>query len=266
MSNPFELLGNDVEEVDSRAPREVVKKTTSSKKSDVPPPSANKDRANKNRPQATGNEAAYKDGKAGRAANKAKGVEEPKASKKPVKGGKTDRHSRTGKSDTQKRVKQAGWTADGEGELENELEGAEDAAEELKEDSEDKPAKKSLQDYLKEKEASTIGAAREIRKVESAGDDEVLVKEQESFIAPTKTKNVKSKALKNKTFLDFDATFADDLPKPTSTRGRGNNTRGRGSNTRGRGNARGGRAPRGGKAPKADAPSINDEANFPSLA
>lgn len=139
----------------------------------------------------------------------------------------------------------------------------------MKEDAEDKPAKKSLADYLKEQESSTFGAAREVRKVESTGDDEVIVKQEESFIIPTKTKNVKSKALKTKNILDFDATFSDDLPKPTSTRGRGSNTRGpRGNNTRGarapRGNST--RGPRGGKGPRPAAPALNDEANFPSLA
>ncbi|CCH46882.1 Suppressor protein STM1 [Wickerhamomyces ciferrii] len=269
MSNPFDVLGNDIEEADAsfKAPREIVKKNTSSKKTDTAPPSANKDRANKNRPQATGNEAALKAGKAGREANKAKGVEEPVRSKKPVKGGKTDRHSRSGKTDSDKRVKQAGWTADGEAELENELDGAEDAAEELKEED-NKPAKKSLEDFLKEQEAALgVNSARNVRQVQSSGDDEVIAKQEEVFIAPTKTKNVKSKALKTKQFLDFDATFADEAPRPQSTRG--NNTRGgRGprGNTRGRG-PRGGNNTRGPKGPKqASGPSINDEANFPSLA
>lgn len=153
--------------------------------------------------------------------------------------------------------------------MENELEGAQDAAEELQEDAEDKPIKKSFDDYLKEKEAAaSIGAQRSIRKVESTGDEEVIAKEEESFIAPSKSKNLKQKALKTKNILEFDATFSDE--KPASTRGgaRGNNTRGPRGATRGRGprgnNTRGSR---GGKAPRAaSGPSINDEANFPSLA
>jgi len=124
---------------------------------------------------------------------------------------------------------------------------------------------------LKEKEAAAaIGGNRQVRKVEATGEEEVLVKQQEEFIAPTKTKNVKSKAPKTKNILEFDATFADELPKPTSTRGRGNNTRGpRGNNTRGGRGPRGNntRGPRGNtRGPKQAGPSINDEANFPSLA
>lgn len=153
--------------------------------------------------------------------------------------------------------------------MESELEGAQDAAEELEEDAEDKPVKKSLDDYLKEREASaTIGSQREIRKVESTGDEEVIAKEQESFIAPSKSKNLKQKALKTKNILEFDATFSDDLPKPAPTRGGRGNARGPRGATRGRG-PRGNstRGPRGGKAPRASSgPSINDEANFPSLA
>lgn len=267
MSNPFNLLGNDVEDVnDTYIPRENVRKSTSSKKADVPPPSANKDRANKNRPQPTGNEAAIRDRSAGRAANKAKGVEEPKQQKKSSK--PKDRQSRTGKTDSSKKIKQAGWTADGETELEAETEAAHDAEEELKADAEPKQAKKSFADYLKEQEEqNSMEANRATRTVAAVDNADIIVKEEEDFIAASKTKNLKNKQLKTKNYLDFDATFADELPRPSSGRGPRGNFRGgargaRGSSRGARGNNLRG-ASRGGKVP-AKGPKM-DEENFPSL-
>ncbi|KAH3687126.1 hypothetical protein WICPIJ_001881 [Wickerhamomyces pijperi] len=259
-------LCNDVDaDVPALAPREIVKKSTSSKKTDAAPASADKSKARNNRPQPTGNEAAIKDKSAGRSANKAKGVEEAKpASRRPAKGGKTDRHSKTGKTDSEKKIKQAGWKADGEAELEAETEGAKDAAEEAAAAVEEaKPAGKSLEEYLNEK-TEFVGTQREGRKVEAI-EGEVVVKADETFIAATKTKAVKSKALKQKTFLDFDATFADEAPRE-----RAPSTRGNSKPTRGGRAPRGAKAPRGTKAPRAPkapaGPSINDEASFPSLA
>ncbi|CDR38318.1 CYFA0S02e00254g1_1 [Cyberlindnera fabianii] len=262
MSNLFELLGNDVEDVnDVSLPREIVKKNTSSKKTDTPPPSANPARANKNRPQPTGNEAAIKNKDTGRSANKAKDVQErPAKSGKPSK----DRRSRSGKTDSEKKFKQAGWTADAKSELKNEEEAAEDVAEEIAEDSEPKVAKKSLEEYLKEKEAAAAAAnsQREGRKVEAVNEEDIIVKEQEVFVPASKEKKVKSKALKTKNFLDFDATFSDDLPKasPRTSAPRG----------RGQGPKRGSSAPRGARGaakagPKKSAPQLTEE-NFPSLA
>lgn len=240
-----------------------MKKSTSSKKTDTAPPSANKARASKNpKAKPTGNEAAFKDKAAGRSANKSKAVADSAVEKKSS-GKKTDRHSRSGKSDSDKKIRNAGWTADGETELENEIEGAEDAAEELI--AENKPVKKSLADYLNER---TVFAAptRAARKVEALDDAAVVVKEQEDFIAATKTKNVKSKALKTKQTLDFEATFADETftpSAPSSRGGRGSSRGGRGGNaSRGRGAAKGA-APKGKKGPAG--PAVND-VNFPSLA
>lgn len=207
-----------------------------------------------------------KDKSAGRAANKAKGVEEPKAPRRQVRATKTDRQNKSGKTDSSKKVKQAGWTPNAEGELEAEVEGAEDAEEELAEDAEPKQVKKSFQDYLKEQEAAAPAVTAPTRTVEAVNEEDIIVKEQESFIQATKTKNLKSKTLKTKTYLDFDATFSDELPKSTPSRGgaRGG-ARGRGNSTRG---PRGGKSSRGDRAPrptKNAAPAIND-VDFPSLA
>ncbi|ODV70951.1 Stm1p CYBJADRAFT_192348 [Cyberlindnera jadinii NRRL Y-1542] len=267
--NPFDLLGNDVEDVNevNSVPREIVKKNTSSKKADVPPPSANKDKARKNRPQPTGNDAAFKDKNAGRSANKSRSVDESKAKgAKSNNKSKFDRHSRSGKTDSDKKVKQAGWTADAEGELEAEVEGAEDAQDELKEE---KVAKKSLEDYFKELEASNTSSQREARKVEAVDEAAVIVKVEEEFIPQTKSKKEKSKTLKTKQYLDFSATFADEAPAQHESSFRG----GRGGRGSSRGNARGSRGgknnaartPRAPKASHATGPSLTEE-NFPSLA
>ena len=94
----YDLLGNDVEEdaAPSAPSREVVKKNTSSKKSDAAPASADPAKAKKKK-SPTGNEAALKN------KNFNKDVAPPqstatKHSKKPL-----DRHSRTGKTDSKKK-------------------------------------------------------------------------------------------------------------------------------------------------------------------
>lgn len=99
----YDLLGNDVEEdaAPSAPSREVVKKNTSSKKSDAAPASADPAKAKKKK-SPTGNEAALKN------KNFNKDVAPPqstatKHSKKPF-----DRHSRTGKTDSKRNCNKDG--------------------------------------------------------------------------------------------------------------------------------------------------------------
>lgn len=256
--NPFDLLGNDVEDatVVVAPPKEIVKKNTSSKKADVPPPSADPARANKNRPKPTGNEAAFKDKAAGRKTNRSKAAPEGNPKRSNVRKA-TDRHSRTGKVDSEKKVKQA-WGDDNK-EQDDEEAAAKDAAAELAADqeaSEEGSNKKSLKDYLEEVSKNDLNKTPASKKtVEKFNDAELFVKEQEVFAEPTKVKPLKSKQLKTKQFLNFDATFSDDLPKPRRT----NNTAPR------RGGKKGGNNTRKAAPASSSKPAVT-AANFPALA
>ncbi|GEQ71068.1 hypothetical protein JCM33374_g4749 [Metschnikowia sp. JCM 33374] len=215
--NLFALLGNDVEDdtVIAPLPKEIVKPTTSSKKADVPPPSADPAKARKNKKTATGNEAALKN-KTNNKTTPGPSATPSKHSKKPF-----DRHSRSNKTDSKKQVKQA-W-GDDKKELEDESRGEADAAAELAAEAEEVPsgpAAKSLQEYLaelQEKEAA-LGSARVVRKANEGAEAkwtaaEKIEKEQSSYVEPSAAKKNKQKAPKEKKFLDFSAVFADDTPK-----------------------------------------------------
>lgn len=241
-------------------PREIVKKTTSLKKTDTPP---EKKRPSKNKPAPTGNEAAFRDRNAGRAANKAKSTEVPPA---PKKGGKPkslpgDRKLRSGKVDSEKALKQAGWSdKDAAKELEIEEAAEADAEAEAAEDAqslEPKVAKKSLQEYLAERNSQGAGlvTAKATRKVEAI-EGEKIEKVKEEFVAPSVEKKQKQKARKEKQFLDFSPVFADEA-RESPRGGKG----GRG----GRGGKAGAKGGRGGKKPVARGAPL-DEKNFPSLA
>lgn len=230
MSNPFDLLGNDVEdaEVIVSPPKEIVKKNTSSKKADVPPPSADPARANKNRPKPTGNEAALREKNAGRQQNRSKDVPDSSKTKKTNARKSTDRHSRTGKVDTAKRVQQ-GW-GDDKNELDAEVQAEADAQAEAKADADAEAeaagAKKmSLQDYLQEQASNSLNKVAEVKKVEPVADAELYVKGEKINGEPTKSKNLKTKQQKAKEFLTFDATFVDNQ-KPKREFGNTNNRRG----------------------------------------
>ncbi|SCV04640.1 LAMI_0H17744g1_1 [Lachancea mirantina] len=257
--NPFDVLGNDVEDANVVAPlppKELVKKNTSSKKADVPPPSADPSRANKNRPKPSGNEGAFRDKSNGRRVNKGKDAPESTAAKTSHAARRaTDRQNRSGKVDTEKRVRQ-GW-GDDRAELAAEAEGEADAQAELKDDqSAEKTSvsnKKSLQDYLNEQANNELNKAPITKKNVENLEAELLVKREEVYAEPTKVKAVKNKQQKSKQYLDFDATFADSKPKPRSFENKAPRRGGKPKNTRG--------------APKAadKKPVVNAE-NFPSLA
>ncbi|SCU93939.1 LADA_0G05666g1_1 [Lachancea dasiensis] len=260
MSNPFDLLGNDVEDatvVAPQPPKEIVKKTTSSKKSDVPPPSADPSKANKNRPKPTGNEAAYKDKTGGRKNNKSKDAPaETSGAKRASHAARrsTDRQSRTGKVDTDKRVRQ-GW-GDNKNEVSEEAAAEVDAQAEIEADKAEEEApvsnKKSLQDYLDEVNKNEFNKTPARKTVDQLDDAELLVKKEEVYAEPTKVKTLKSKQLKSKQYLDFNVSFADSqsTAKPKKFDNKG---------------------PRRGGKPKAsqnageEKPAVNAK-NFPSLA
>jgi hypothetical protein len=258
LQNPFDLLGNDVEDASivPVVPKEVVKKNTSSKKADVPPASADPSRSKGGKKPLSGNEAALKDKSAGRSSNRNQKVDD-KASQRKSKP-RTDRQARSFKSDSEKKVKQAGWTADGESELAAETAPiAEDGEEAPAASEEPKEAKKSYADYLAEQSANAAKPAAVARAIEGVNEEDIIVKTQESFIEATKTKNTKAKAQKTKTFFEFEALTPEQAPRERAPR---DNRAPRG----GRAPARGGKGARAPKDSKPKGPQFN-ESNFPSL-
>lgn len=263
-TNPFDLLGNDVEDTNVEAPkppRELVKKNTSSKKQDVPPPKADPSRANKNRPKPTGNEAAIRN--KGRENNRRRDAPtdtRPKNARSKA----GDRHSRTGKNDSQKKEVQ-GWGEDAKREAEAEVQGEQDAQDEEKEDSEESkqnsPPKMSLQDYLDAASSNGLNKKPEAKKAAPIEGAELMVKQDEVLVEPTKVKNFKGKQQKTKEFLNFDATFVDNSkPSRGGFSGRGNR----------QGGGRGGRGGRGGPKRVKDSNPVQknadiDPKNLPTL-
>ncbi|CAH6723572.1 suppressor protein Stm1p [[Candida] jaroonii] len=270
--NLFHLLGNDVEDEEPiLATKEVVKKGTSSKKSDEPPAKADPSKA-KNKKKVGGNEGAYKT-KIDNKSVSAPSSTPSKHYKKPL-----DRQSRSNKKDSSKKVSQGWGSKDGEANLEDEVEAEEDAVAELAEDDEtvveDVP-KRSLNDYFEElklKQAELDGQ-KVIRSANQGAEDkwtaeEKIIKQREEYFSATAEKKTRTKAQKEKKFLEIEATFADQTP--VSSRGARGSSRGPRGASRGRGSAPRGRgAPRGKpSAPKADASSkinLADDKKFPSL-
>ncbi|ODV58603.1 Stm1p ASCRUDRAFT_82744 [Ascoidea rubescens DSM 1968] len=296
--NPFDLLGNDQVEETSRPPlpKEIVKKTTSSKKADVAPTKTTRPLKN-SRSKPTGNEAVFRSKDLIRNPNKTRPTDAPASTINPRRAKKDfvgDRQSRTGKTDSAKKIKQA-W-GDDDKELDTELAAAQDVAEEKVEEKvegegeeeeepkETGPVQQTLEEYLASLKVETEGlAATPVRKANQGSEskwnaNEVLVKEKEVFVESSLSKKVKSKSKKEKQHLDFEATFFDELPR--GGRGRGG-FRGRGGSRGGsrggpRGGSRGGRGPfKGSRDGRSNGRSANpdtekksvviDDANFPSL-
>lgn len=264
----FHLLGNDVED-DTIPPlltREVVKNSGSSKKADVPPPSADPTKAKK-KAKVSGNEGALKT----KPNNKdvAAPLETPsKHYKKPL-----DRHSRSGKTDSAKKIKQS-WGSDDKRELVDERDALADANEEVDADSVAAAAetsleaqKKSLQDYFAELELQKAELAnKRATRTVAPLDGEVIAKEQETYINPTQAKKVKSKVQKEKKFLDIQAKFSDDAhAAPERSHDSRKPTRGRGGKTN-FSTRKPVPAAAGAKKPVAGAKKpVVDDKNFPSL-
>lgn len=256
----YDLLGNDVE--DDTTPqlpiREVVKNTGSSKKKDVAPAKADPAKAKK-KSKLTGNEAALK--------SKADNKDTPGPSATPSKHYKKpfDRHSRSGKTDSAKKVRQ-GWGGDDKKELQEEVEGLEDANEDLAAENgetstETAEPKRSLQDYFAELKVQQeqLDTNKNLRKANEGQEgkwnaNEVIEKQRESFVESSVVKKAKQKSQKEKKFLDFEASFADNQKPFRSEAARGNFKRG---------GRRGGANNNGRKSPAKAA--VVDDKNFPSL-
>ena len=230
--------------------REVVRNTGSSKKADVAPPSADPAKAKKKSTKTTGNDNAAK------TKNNNNSVAGPSstASSRPKKS--FDRHSKSGKTDSAKKFKQGWGNGDDSRALVEEEAAADDAKAELDaEASEPKVAAKSLADYFAE-QASTSGqfAAKATRAANQGAEEkwsnaETIEKPQEQYIAGSSSKKLRSKQLKEKKFLDFEATFSDSA-KPSF------------DNKKPFKGSKGGRKPNASSKPQK--PTVND-ANFPSL-
>ncbi|KAF3937056.1 hypothetical protein ABW19_dt0200774 [Dactylella cylindrospora] len=123
--NPFDLLGNDIEdenEIPKAPSKEVVKKTTSSKKRDeAPAPTPTVTESSRGgfnrRGRGDGNEAAFRDRNNGRQSNRSRPTDESGGLKERGeyrgrggrgRGRQFDRHSATNRTDTDKQVSQ-GW-------------------------------------------------------------------------------------------------------------------------------------------------------------
>lgn len=244
--------------------KEVVKNKTSSKKSDVPPPSADPAKAKK-KSKPTGNEGALK--------TKLDNKSVPAPSNTPSKHYKRplDRHSRSKKVDTDKKVKQ-GWGSDDKKELVEETEALDDANAELEGEgdfAEDTQPKKSLTEYFAELELKQkeLDSRKTVRAPNGAKDNfldaEKIQKEQAEYVPATSTKKTKAKPAKEKKFLDFEASFADEkaTPRPASRRGdfKGGNKGFNGRKKYTKSNDKPASA-----KPASAKPAVNDK-NFPSL-
>lgn len=134
-----------------------------------------------------------------------------------------------------------------------------------------------MSDYFADLQAKQqeLDGKKNLRPANAGAEDkwtsgEKIEKDQEAYFAPSVAKKAKAKAAKEKKFLDFEASFADQSSnsRPSESR-RGGSERG-GFNKRGgkRGGERGGfngRKPApSSSSSSAKKPAVNDK-NFPSL-
>ncbi|EDO19348.1 hypothetical protein Kpol_1036p95 [Vanderwaltozyma polyspora DSM 70294] len=229
MSNPYDLLGNDIEDPNFvfPMPKELVKNSNSSKKKDIPPPSSNPTRAKKHPTLPSKlNETYLKDRSAGRSRNVERNVPMSAGTKKQLDERKLmDRHSRTGKMDTPKKI-HMGWGSPSH-EFDDELDAKRDARKDARQESEHEmetegessgggPKRMSLQEYMLEEETEKDISGLKYQyhtNVEAVENAEVINREHQLLTEPSKSKHHKSKNLKEKEFLDINFTFSDSVPR-----------------------------------------------------
>ncbi|KAI5847853.1 hypothetical protein DFP73DRAFT_572360 [Morchella snyderi] len=283
--NPYDLLGNDIEDPDAPpppAPRQVIKNTTTSKKRDEKPAPdvAPAVRAGGNKARGRGgNDEAFRDREAGRQNNLAKNTDEDDTT--PQGGGRGrggrrqyDRHSQTGRVDTEKQVGQ-GWGANkGTKEWDDELAGVElaqkDAAGADSADPNAVPASedpaaaeggataevpeeveevhKTYDEYLAElaQRQADLGPPTEVRRPNEGGNDKKWAaakefsREEGAYFVGESRDKTRNRERKTKQILDIEPRYVE--PRDAG-RGGARGGRGRGGDRGGRG--RGERAPRG---------------------
>ncbi|KAJ2589901.1 hypothetical protein H4R99_007297 [Coemansia sp. RSA 1722] len=176
-----------------------------------------------------------------------------------------DRHSATGLVDSEKKEKQ-GWLGDEKALVEDDAKAATEAKKDLAEggaatpvvEEEPEEVVKTFEDYLKERESSSLEGDRSLRKANEGAVDKAQLKgavalsrEEEDFFAPAQSqKTRKQRERKEKTFVDIEQRFVEDQPRRGAFRG-------------GRGGQRGDR--RGNGSSRPTRVNINDERAFPSL-
>lgn len=245
MSNPFDLLGNDVEDSTSEilVTKELTRNSGSSKKSDVNP-RADKSKAKKRTPSPNqANENALKTKNIN---NKIDPAQTSNQKQRTNNRAKFDKHNKSGKTDSSKKVKK-GWGDDKkEGDFEKQaeqdakLDEAVDAVETLEgeeaasaEPKEPVVPKKSLAEYLAEQQAAqnalnTTNATK--ANVEAVENATKLEKDLIQDTVGSNKKQPRTKNLKTKEFLEFDITFQDSVPsgaRDNRQRREGNNNNNR---------------------------------------
>ncbi|KAL6941470.1 hypothetical protein ACO0RG_002601 [Hanseniaspora osmophila] len=245
MSNPFDLLGNDVEDSTSEilVTKELTRNSGSSKKSDVNP-KADKSKAKKRTPSPNqANENALKTKNINNKIDPAATANQKQRSNNKS---KFDKHNKSGKTDSSKKVKK-GWGDDKkEGEFEKEaeqdakLDETVDAVETLEseeatstEPKEPTVPKKSLAEYLAEQQKAQNALNSKNATKASVESVEHATKLEKDLIEDTVGSNKKqprSKNLKTKEYLEFDITFQDSVP--TGARDNNNRQRREGNNNR----------------------------------
>ncbi|KAA8911899.1 hypothetical protein TRICI_003692 [Trichomonascus ciferrii] len=255
---------------------EVVKKNTSSKKTDSAPAKADPKRASNKKQSVGGNEAAFRDKGVGRANNRAKGAPEDTARRNPKgSGSRPDRKSQMDRRDTDKQVKK-GW-GDDKKQLDEEAAAASIARDdELQEDA-DKTGEQqvdntmTLEEYfaqLSTKNAD-LSKTRSVRKPNEGVDDskwanaEEVHRTEEAFFESQKQKSLRQKQRKEKQTLEPTLTFVSEREQRPARGGARGGARGNA-----RGGARGGNKqsskPRAGDRSKTTV-NINNTEEFPTL-
>ncbi|PWY92448.1 hypothetical protein BO70DRAFT_391857 [Aspergillus heteromorphus CBS 117.55] len=232
--NLYELLGNDPELDPNRAPepptRAVDRPAARVGKRDAPkevvsqPPRENNNARRGGR--ATGNEAAFRDRNAGRSNNREKPVEDAKDGQRRGprrEGGRHDRQSRTGQTDTRKQVNQGWGNQSGEKTLDDEKAGEKiahtDEAEPQTpaEEKPEEPKGKSYDDYLAEKAAAGDLSAKPIRSANEgskldkkwAAATELKPRDEGAYFKGKDEKSKREKQRKEKNFVDVDMRFVE---------------------------------------------------------
>lgn len=257
----------------------TTKPNKSTKKEDKNP-KADPSKARPKKKDPNGNNAAFKDKNAGRAANKKVPVGESATAKhhRRDRGVKDDRHSKSGKVDTQKRV-QSGWGSTKNEEADEEAAEADakrEEADEAAEAGEDEaaPVVLTIEEYLAAREENSVNTKGVPRQPNEGADNQqwanaTLVKKPE-VEAPASRKHKGNKQRKEVVTLDPSEEFLPSLkgesrsPRPNSRpspRG-GSRAPSRGQPRESRG-AKGG-AKRSGKPATPSAPKF-DVNNLPRL-
>ncbi|KAG5368849.1 hypothetical protein CJU90_1082 [Yarrowia sp. C11] len=270
--NLYEILGN-VEEDSNKVivTKELTKNSGSSKKNAAP----------KDPGAALG--ASKKSNQPLRDQNRSKSTE-PQAEKKgkPARNPRPDRRSQTGKSDSAKKVGK-GW-GDSKGKLADEKAGDAIASKDEAEPEtpveapvEEPDNTKTLEEYLAEQKAATakLASGRSVRQANAGAESKYseaskLDKDEVAdLVAGTKSKNIRTRARKEKVLLEIEPAF----PVNREPRGERSERSERGPRDSNRGGKRGGRdEKRGGdkkgfRAQERKAPSVNlsSASDFPAL-